>query len=153
MTHNQKIAEGAPRVRGRPFASGNPGRPKGARNKNTLALEALLDGEAEVIIRKVIDMARAGDHVALRLYFERILGPRLERTVSLDLPPIETAQDGAAALASIVAAAAAGRISPAEAATLTQVIQATIAVIATADFERRIEALEKGRFEGIDKGN
>ena len=36
-------------TRGRPFAAGNPGRPKGARNKATLAVEQLLDGEAEAL--------------------------------------------------------------------------------------------------------
>jgi hypothetical protein len=35
--------------------SGNPqGRPLGARNKATLAIEALLEGEAEAITRKAI---------------------------------------------------------------------------------------------------
>jgi hypothetical protein len=40
------------RVRGigRPFAKGNPGRPKGARHKATVAAEALLDGEAEALV-------------------------------------------------------------------------------------------------------
>lgn len=32
--------------RGRPFEKGNPGRPRGSRNKTTAALEALLDGQA-----------------------------------------------------------------------------------------------------------
>ena len=46
--------------------SGNPsGRPRGARNKTTLAVEALLDGEAEVLPRKAIERAKEGDSVAL----------------------------------------------------------------------------------------
>jgi len=53
--------EPTPVVRGRPFApgqSGNPnGRPKGARNKATIAAEALLDGEAEGLTRKALEMA------------------------------------------------------------------------------------------------
>ena len=37
----------------KPGQSGNPsGRPHGSRNKATLALEALLDGEGEAITRK-----------------------------------------------------------------------------------------------------
>jgi Family of unknown function (DUF5681) len=37
----------------KPGESGNPaGKPKGARNKVTLAIEALLDGEAEALTRK-----------------------------------------------------------------------------------------------------
>ena len=63
----------------RPFQkgqSGNPsGRPKGARNKATLAMEILLDGEADRLTRKVVEMALAGDTTALRLCLERIMPP------------------------------------------------------------------------------
>ncbi len=59
----------ARKQRGRSFKlgqSGNPGgRPRGARNKTTLAIEALLDGEAETITRKAIELAKAGDMSAL----------------------------------------------------------------------------------------
>src|SRR6267378_2403412 len=45
--------------RGKPFApgqSGNPaGRPVGSRNKATLAIDALLDGEGEALTRKAIE--------------------------------------------------------------------------------------------------
>lgn len=38
--------------------SGNPaGRPRGARNRATLAAEALLEGEAEALTRKAIELA------------------------------------------------------------------------------------------------
>ena len=41
--------------------SGNPsGRPVGARNRATLAMEALLDGAAEAITRKAVDLAKGG---------------------------------------------------------------------------------------------
>ena len=44
--------------------SGNPsGRPKGARNYTTRAIEALLDGEAETLTRKAIELAEEGDTV------------------------------------------------------------------------------------------
>jgi Family of unknown function (DUF5681) len=50
-----------------PGQSGNPaGNPKGTRNKTTLAVEALLDGEAETLTRKAIELAKAGDLAALR---------------------------------------------------------------------------------------
>ncbi len=70
----------APKQRGRPFApgqSGNPnGRPKGARGKATMIAEALLDGEAEKLTRKAIEMAMAGSEPCLRLCMERILPPK-----------------------------------------------------------------------------
>ena len=37
------------RVRGRPFQSGNPGRPTGSKNKTTRILEQLVEGEGETI--------------------------------------------------------------------------------------------------------
>ena len=54
--------------------SGNPnGRPKSARNKSTLAAEALLDGEAGALTRKAIELALNGDLGAIRLCLERII--------------------------------------------------------------------------------
>jgi Family of unknown function (DUF5681) len=52
-------------ARGRAFVrgqSGNPGgRPAGARNRRTLAAAVLLDGEAEALTRKAVELALAGD--------------------------------------------------------------------------------------------
>jgi hypothetical protein len=49
-----------------PGNPGNPGKPKGARHQATLTVAALLDGEAEALTRKAVDMALAGLPVALR---------------------------------------------------------------------------------------
>jgi hypothetical protein len=54
----------ATKTRGRPFQPGNAGKPK---DKATLAAEALLDGEAEALTRTPIELAKAGDTIALRL--------------------------------------------------------------------------------------
>ena len=62
----------AGKTRGRPFAKGNPGRPKGAKNETTRLVETLLEGEAAAIGRTCIERAKAGDPVALRLAMERI---------------------------------------------------------------------------------
>jgi hypothetical protein len=57
----------------KPGQSGNPeGRPKGARNRATLAAERLLDGEADTLTRKAIQLAQQGDTTALRLCIDRI---------------------------------------------------------------------------------
>ena len=73
----------ASKTRGKPFQPGNPGRPKGARHKTTLAIETLLDGEAESLTRKAIEMAKGGDMTALRLCLDRIA--RLARIARLHL--------------------------------------------------------------------
>jgi hypothetical protein len=60
-----------------PGKSGNPaGKLKGTRNKTTLAVEALFDGESETITRKAIELAKDGDLAALRLCLDRIAPPR-----------------------------------------------------------------------------
>lgn len=51
----------APRNANGRFALGNPGRPRGSRNKTTQAAQALLEDEAEALTRKAVDLALAGD--------------------------------------------------------------------------------------------
>src|SRR5215204_1457866 len=105
-------------TRGKPFQPGNPGKPKGARHRTTLACDALLDGEAENITRKAIEMALSGDGPAMRLCMERIAPPRRDRPVSFELPVLETAADAKAAAAAVVRAVADGDLTPSEAAEL-----------------------------------
>ena len=54
------------------FAAGNTGRPKGSRNKATIAIESLLQGQAEALTQTAVTKALEGDSVALRLCMERI---------------------------------------------------------------------------------
>ena len=61
----QQIQRGRPFEKGR---SGNPaGRPRGVPNKSTLAAQLLLQGEAEALTRKAVELALGGDPAALRL--------------------------------------------------------------------------------------
>jgi hypothetical protein len=57
-------------------------------------MEALLDGEAEAIVRKAVEKAKEGDTTALRMCLERIVPPRKDRPVGFTFPPIKTAADG-----------------------------------------------------------
>src|SRR6266436_4871501 len=83
--------ESADKPRGRPFLPGqrgnHNGRPKGSRNKATLAMEALLDGEAEAITKKMVDLAKDGDAASIRMCVDRLLPTRRHRLVEFDLPP------------------------------------------------------------------
>src|SRR5829696_9046048 len=108
------LDDDAPQRRGGRFKPGNPGRPKGARHKTTLAIEALLDGEAEVLTRKAIELAKAGDLVALRLCLDRICPPRRERPVSFALPELSTAADAKLAASGLVKAVADGELTQAK---------------------------------------
>jgi hypothetical protein len=130
----------------RPFQkgkSGNPsGRPKGARNKATLAMEALLNGEAEALTRKAVEMALAGDITALRLCLDRIMPPRRSRVVPFALPKLETAADAVHAIAALVEAVAAGHLTPAEAAELAKLVDGFTRAVDTHDIQNRLERLE-----------
>ena len=124
--------------------SGNPaGRREGSRNKATIALESLLDGQAEALTQKAVDLALGGDIAALRLCLERILPPRKSRPIEIDLPPVETADDIAAAHGAVIAAMARGEITPDDAGTIAGVLEARRRTIETVDLEARIIALEK----------
>jgi len=141
-----------PKQRGRPFrkgVSGNPaGKPPGARHKTTLAAEALLDGEAEKLTRKAIDLALAGDGVALKLCLDRIVPPRRSRIVQIELPRIETPADIVTALGAVAQAMAEGQIAPDDAQAIAAVIEAKRRAIETAELEARIAALEGSRNAG-----
>ncbi|GLT02742.1 hypothetical protein GCM10007897_41640 [Sphingobium jiangsuense] len=124
------------------FRSGNPGRPKGARGKATLACEALLDGQVEQLTRKAIEMALAGDQVALRLCMDRIAPPRRDRPVSFKLPKVENASDHPPALFAIMGAVARGDITPSEGQAMAAMLAEHRKAIETADIEIRLAALE-----------
>ena len=128
--------------------SGNPaGRPCGARNKTTLAAEALFDSEAEALSRKAIELALGGSEGALRLCLDRIIAPRRERPIQLAVPPIRSASDIAAAMAAIVKAAAQGVITPDEAFKLSQMVDTFVRAIETSDFDKRLQILENASVE------
>lgn len=137
--------------RGRPFEpgkSGNPnGRPKGARNKTTLAVEALLADSVEALTDKLIDKALAGDMIAMRLCFERILPRKRDRTVAFNLPKIETAADARAASSAVLEECAAGDLSPSEAAVVMGLIAKFANIVEATDIEASVRALEQNQKE------
>ena len=129
-----------------PGQSGNPsGRPQGSRNKATLAMEGLMDGQAEAITQKAVDLALEGDTTALRLCLERILPPRKSRPVNIALPEVTTAEGVAEAQAAVVQAVAGGELTPEEGIALTGILEARRKAIETQDHESRISALESRR--------
>ncbi|HEV2508632.1 DUF5681 domain-containing protein [Bosea sp. (in: a-proteobacteria)] len=142
-------ANTAPKQRGIPFKpgqSGNPaGKPKGARHKVTLAIEALLEGEAEKLTKKAITLAMAGDITALRLCMDRLAPVRRDRPVTFDLPKIETADDLPKATQAIMEAVAGGELTPSEAAELGKLVDAHAKAIEVTDLHRRLAVLEGGR--------
>ena len=132
-----------PGRRFRPGESGNPaGKLPGTRNRATLAAEALLDGEADTLTRKVIQLAKQGDITALRVCLDRILPPRRERPVQFKLPALRNAGDAAAAMAAIAEAVASGELTVSEAAELAKVVESFVRALEATAFDQRLRALE-----------
>jgi hypothetical protein len=132
---------------GKPFQPGNQhgkGRPAGSRNNATIMLEALLDNDSDAILSKVIELAKQGNETALRLCMDRLLPPRRDRTVRLNLPTeITTVQDTENAAAAVLNAAGAGEITPAEAVQLATVVEVRRKTIETREVERRLTEVER----------
>jgi hypothetical protein len=121
------------RGRGRPFEKGNAGRPRGARNCATIAAEALLDGEAEALTRKAVELALSGDPIALKLCLDRILPPRRERAVVLDLPTLRTPGDAGEVSAAILAAVTTGQLTLGEASELAKLVAVHVAALESSE--------------------
>lgn len=146
---NAVAAKTAKQQRGKPFKpgqSGNPdGRPLGSRHKATIAAETLLDGEAEALTRKAVEMALGGDGQAMRLCLERIVPPRRDRPLAFALPAMKTTADLAPAVAAIAQAVASGQVTLSEAADLSKIVASFGEAMKTIDLEERLSKLEKAR--------
>jgi hypothetical protein len=106
-------------------------------------MEALLDGEAEKLTRTAIDLALAGDMVALRLCLDRAIPPRRDRPVLFALPRVETTADVVKATAALLAAVASGELTPSEAAELGKLLEAHLRAIELTDVQERLTRLEE----------
>jgi Family of unknown function (DUF5681) len=139
-------ANSPPKMRGRPFKkgkSGNPrGRPQGSRNKATIALEALISGEAERVVQTMIEAAKGGDVTAAKALLDRLIPPRKGRSIMLDLPRVESGADLVHALSATIDAMANGVVTPDEASTIAGVLEQKRKAIEVEEIERRLAALE-----------
>jgi hypothetical protein len=125
------------------FGPGNAGKPPGSRHRTTQAVEALLDGEAEVLTRKAVELALEGDTTALRLCLERIAPPRREAPVTVEIPVIETAGDLPKAIAVLLQAAGRGDLTPGEAGRLAALVGEAGKALELHDIEVRLQRLEE----------
>jgi hypothetical protein len=127
----------------KPGQSGNPkGRKTGSRNRTTIAVEELLEGEAEKLTRKAIDLALEGDTPALRLCLDRICPARKDRPVSFEVRQMENAADVVLVMSGVVQSLAVGDMTPSEAQSVAGVIETFRRTLETEDHEKRLAALE-----------
>jgi hypothetical protein len=127
------------------FTSGNAGRPKGARNRTTQAVMALLEGEAEALSRKAVQMALAGDSVALRLCLDRLAPARKDSPVEFSLPRMTTARDAAEAAGAVLQAVSEGDLTPTEGAQVMGLVDSYRRTLEVTELEARLASLESQR--------
>ena len=135
----------AKKTRGRPFSKGNAGRPSGALNKATVAAQMLLDGESEALTRKAVELALEGNVAALKLCIERLVPPRKERAVTVDLPEITGVESLPEMTAALLRAVASGELTAGEASALSSLVANHGKALELVELEKRIAALEGKR--------
>ena len=126
-----------------PGQSGNPrGRPLGSRNRASLLLEHLIEGEGEPVVQALLAAAKGGDVSAARALLDRLVPARKERPVKVALPTLRSAKDARDALAAVAAAVADGEMLPGEGEALVKLLEASARTAAAAELEERVAALE-----------
>jgi hypothetical protein len=145
--HDNPETIDGPAPRGRPFAKGNSGRKPGSQNRATRVAAALLDSEAEELVRVAIDVAKSGNVVMLKSLVGRLL-PKAA-AVRIDLPPTDGDFDAVDAMAAIFNAAVSGQILPSEATALASIVTAYARTMDTTELIARLESIEK-RLERLE---
>ena len=134
-----------------PGNSGGAGRPKGSRNKVTIACEELLEGEGEKLTRKAIDLALSGDTTALKICLDRIMPARKGRP----LPKLER-KEGENPVETLLRAVLDGHVTPEEGRDVVSMVESATRVAATqilADMRReQIQAIQKATDAGAIPG-
>ena len=124
------------------FSSGNTGRPKGSRNKATIAIESLMQGQAEALTQTAVTKALEGDSVALRLCMERIAHAPKDQPVSFSQSKMENALDASEAAGSVLTAVSEGELAPIEATRVMGLIDSYRRTLELTEIEQRLQALE-----------
>ena len=124
------------------FSTGNTGRPKGSRNKATIAMESLLQGQAEALTQTAVTKALEGDSVALRLCMERIAPAPKDNPVSFTLPHMNNVSDASQAAGSVLTAVSNGNLTPIEATRVMGLIDSYRRTLELTEIENRLKVLE-----------
>ena len=125
------------------FSKGNTGRPKGARNLKTVAIESLLEGQAEALTQTAISKALKGDTVALRLCMDRIMPQRRDNYINLDLPKISKPKDLIEAAGCVIKSVQTGNLTPSDGSKVMSLLESCQKVFETVELAERLDALEE----------
>ncbi len=112
----------APAPRGRPWPKGQSGNPQGRpalpgpsrAHKAAYVAHSLFDRKTVRLVDRAIGWAEGGDKTMLRAYLARIVPPRPEAPVWLNVPSIETRSDVRVAMRAVANAVARGAVTSAQ---------------------------------------
>ena len=122
--------------------SGNPaGRPKGS--GISAQLRQAIEGEAEAIIKAMIEQAKAGDMQAAKALLDRVLPALKPESQAIHLPELVAAGTMAEKARAAIDAAGAGAVSPSAASDLVAAIAGLARVVEVTALQQRLDELER----------
>ena len=122
--------------------SGNPqGRPKGS--GISAQLRQAIEGEAEAIIKAMIEQAKAGDMQAAKALLDRVLPALKPESQAIHLPELVAAGTMAEKARAAIEAAGAGAVSPSAASDLVAAIAGLARVVEVTELQQRLDELER----------
>jgi hypothetical protein len=107
-----------------------------------MAVLELLEGQAEALTQRAVELALGGDTVALRLCLERVAPARKDNPVQFKLPQMITARDAAEAAAAVIEAVSLGDLTPTEGAQVMGLVDSYRCTLEVTELEARVAALE-----------
>jgi hypothetical protein len=107
-----------------------------------MAVLELLEGQAEALTQRAVELALGGDTVALRLCLERLAPPRKDSPVQFPLPRMVRANDAAQAAAAVLQAVSEGALTPTEGAQVMGLVDSYRRTLEVTELEARVAALE-----------
>lgn len=131
--------------RGRPFEPGNQfgrGRPRGSKNKRTVA-QATLEQFAEPLIKKSVAQALEGDASMLRFLADRLLPASGERAVRMKIPSLDQIQGVEQIQQKIIEQVTSGKITASDAEKLHAMLQNHRDNIENRETQSRLAEVEK----------
>ena len=130
-------------ARFKPGKSGNPkGKPKGARDRRSVWREKL-GGELDAILERVVAAAKAGDMQAISLILSRTCPPLRPRGEPVPLPALGKAKSFSELARAILAAIAAGDLSPDQGSDLLGALVSATKIVESDELAARLTALEQ----------
>ena len=130
-----------------PGSGKSGGRRAGTKNHQPSEVEKMLLGEEPELAKALVHWVKQGNSAAITVVFKYLLPQVRARPLNVDLPRIKNAAELPDAISTILEAMQDGRLTMAEGTTAIGAYDTLAKAYSIADFERRIQALEKGGSE------